>query len=192
MKILYFDVETTGTSYQENEITQLAGLIEIDGEIVEEFNFDVRPTNFESISQEALEITGKTIDDLKSYPDSYTVYCDFTDILDKYIEKFDKMDKFYPCGYNVDFDIKFLRSFFIRNKNLYLGSYLSYKAIDLLPLMYFLESCEKISLENYKLGTVCAHYDIEIDAHDAMSDINATRQLYLKLKDELTGSKVQI
>lgn len=43
MKILYYDLETTGVKYWKNGIHQIAGMIEIDGEIVEAFNFNVQP-----------------------------------------------------------------------------------------------------------------------------------------------------
>ncbi len=34
MKILYYDLETTGVKYWKNGIHQIAGMVEIDGEIV--------------------------------------------------------------------------------------------------------------------------------------------------------------
>jgi len=35
----------------------------------------------------------------------------------------------------------------------------------------------QLSLPNYKLQTVCEHFGVQIDAHDALSDIKATREL---------------
>jgi DNA polymerase III epsilon subunit-like protein len=43
----------------------------------------------------------------------------------------------------------------------------------------------KIDLPDYKLSTVCAHYGIDIKAHEALSDIQATRELTLKLIGEV-------
>jgi len=40
----------------------------------------------------------------------------------------------------------------------------------------------EIELENYKLETVCAHFGITLYAHNAISDIKATRELYYLLK----------
>jgi DNA polymerase-3 subunit epsilon len=39
MKYFFFDLETTGTKYWKNGIHQISGLIEIDGEIKEKFDF---------------------------------------------------------------------------------------------------------------------------------------------------------
>jgi len=40
MKLLFLDVETTGVDNSKNGIIQLSGIIEIDGVIKEEFNFN--------------------------------------------------------------------------------------------------------------------------------------------------------
>ena len=40
---------------------------------------------------------------------------------------------------------------------------------------------------SHKLVDVCKHFGIELDAHDALSDIKATRQLIYKLMEYLKG-----
>ena len=42
-KLFWYDLETTGLRYWKHGIHQIAGLIEIDGEVVEKFNFDTAP-----------------------------------------------------------------------------------------------------------------------------------------------------
>ena len=39
MKLLFFDLETTGTDYRKHAIHQISGEIVIDGEIKERFNY---------------------------------------------------------------------------------------------------------------------------------------------------------
>lgn len=175
MKILYFDVETTGKDAKINDIIQLAGIVEIDGEVKESLNFKMQPFSYETIVPEALEVNHTTLEEIKSYQDPKTVYREFTQLLSKYVDKFNKNDKFYPAGFNVNFDLGFLREFFIKNNDQYFGSWFNYRFIDPLPFFYLLESCNGIKLENYKLSTVCEHLKIAIDAHDALSDIEATR-----------------
>lgn len=46
MKILYFDVETTGTDSSKHEITQLAIIVEVDGVVKEEVNWRCQPINW--------------------------------------------------------------------------------------------------------------------------------------------------
>jgi DNA polymerase III subunit epsilon len=182
MKILYFDTETTGISPEKNDIVQLSGMVEIDGKVVEEFNLRCQPFSFENVQREALEVTGLTLTDLMSYPKPDVLYDEFIDILMRYVDKYDKNDKFYPAGYNVRFDLEFMNQFFKKNGDNYWGSFCNWKAIDGLPMMHFLELCNHVSLPNYKLSTVCEFFGIEIDAHDALSDIRATKQLLDKLK----------
>lgn len=185
MKIIYFDVETTGFDPKINDITQLAGIIEVDGEIMADFNFHVRPHSFENISLQALETTGKSIEDLKANEDPHKVHKQFVGLLSRYVSKFDKNDKFVPAGYNVHFDLQFLREFFLKCGDAYFGSFFNYKYIDPLPLLFMMESCGKIKLDNYKLSTVCTHYKILINAHDALSDIKATRDLCTVIREKI-------
>ena len=64
MKIIYIDVETTGLGCPESGLVQLAGAIELDGEVVERFDFHMRPFPEDAISDEALAVNGLTRTDL--------------------------------------------------------------------------------------------------------------------------------
>lgn len=187
MKILYFDVETTGLNPRVNDIVQLAGIIEIDGEIKERFNYRIQPFSFENISQEALDITGNTIEGLKNHTKPFVIYKELINMFSRYVDKFNKADKFVPVGYNVNFDIGFLREWFIKNGDLYYGSWINYKYVDPLAVFYMLESIGKVNYPDYKLSTVCEHLGFSIDAHDALSDISATRDVYKYLVKQLGG-----
>ncbi|HYD35527.1 MAG TPA: 3'-5' exonuclease [Vitreimonas sp.] len=190
MKILYFDVETTGRDAVKNDITQLSGALEIDGNIVEEFNYRLQPINWDTVEPEALEVTGISLEELKTFPTPDKAYKSFLAMLDKHISKFDRTDKFYPAGYNVRFDLDFLGNFFKKNGNNYFGSYCNWKAIDPLPILQFMDAHKMIALENYKLSTVCNHFGIEIQAHDAMSDIMATKKLIAKVRGFISTSEI--
>jgi len=109
-------------------------------------------------------------------------------MIEEHVDKYDKMDKFYPAGYNVRFDLDFLQSFFHKRGNRYgTGSYQNWRAIDVMQYVHFMDYSGKLSLNDYKLKTVCEHFGIEIIAHDAMSDIRATRNL---LKILLKNNKI--
>ena len=103
--------------------------------------------------------------------------------MSKYVDQYDKNDKFTIVGYNCTFDIGFLREFFRLNNDKYYGSWFSsYNMIDVHKLFTALRGSglypELEALENMKLETVANHYGIEIQAHDALSDIYATEKLY--------------
>ena len=114
-KVLYFDVETTGLDAKLNDIIQLSGIIEIDGEIKETFNLKMQPFDWTTISSEALNVTGTTDEMLKSYGTPQKAFSDFIGLLSTYVDRYDKTDKMYAAGYNVQFDIGFLREFFLKN-----------------------------------------------------------------------------
>jgi len=176
-KVIYFDTETTGLDPVKNDIIQLACIIEIDNQVVDEFEFKIKPFDFQNISQEALDVHGYTLEMLREFPGPDIIYNQLIAKLSKYIDRYDKNDKFIPAGFNVKFDMDFLKQFFIKNQDVYFGSYFSYRFVDPLYFIYFLNYCNTINLPNYKLITVCEHYGIGISAHDALSDIRATRQL---------------
>lgn len=190
MKILYFDTETTGKDPIKNGIVQISGIIEIDGVIKETFNFKVSPGAEDLIEEEALKVTGLTASEILGYPDRKIVYRQLVLLFSKYINKFDKKDKFTPAGYNVRFDIEFLSSFFKKNNDVYFGSWCAWQGVDALPLVHYMHFLGELNLVNYKLSTLCEHFGIGIKAHDAMSDIIATRQLILKIRSLLQIKKI--
>ncbi len=176
-KIFWFDVETTGLDPIKQDIVQLAFLIEIDGQIIEKGNLLMQPFNYDTVEQAALDVHGRSIDEIRTYPNPKDVYNDLISILAKYVDRYNREDKFNHAGYNSRFDLEFLKQFFIKNNDVYFGSWFNYKGIDPLTILHALDGIEKISLPNYKLETVCGYFDIPIVAHDALSDITATRNL---------------
>lgn len=182
MKIFYFDIETTGLDPKKHDIVQLAYQIVIDDKVVEGDNIFMQPFDFSTIEQEALDVHGITIKKIKTFQEPQSAYKLILDILDEHIDKYDRSDKFQPAGYNIRFDLDFLKQFFVKNNDKYFGSWFNYRAIDPLAILYFMEGMGKIKLPNYKLETVCEHFGIEIDAHDALGDITATKQLVEHLR----------
>lgn len=60
MKVVFFDLETTGTLVNKHGIHQISGMIVIDGEVKETFDFKVQPNPKAEIVQEALDVAGVT------------------------------------------------------------------------------------------------------------------------------------
>lgn len=198
MKIFYFDLETTGFDPGENGIIQLGAIIEIDGIVKEEIAFDIQPFGLLSdttlavgggkdiIDSKALSVSGKTLEDVARHRDPGGVYKELVSILGKYVNKFDKEDKFYPAGYNVRLDLDFLAAFFSKVGDPYFGSWFNWRAIDALAIVRFFEFCGDASTlhSNQKLETVCEAYGVKLEtAHNALSDIRATREILLRLKN---------
>ena len=142
-----------------------------------------RPFKPENIHPQALKVTGLTEKQVLAYQEPGIVHKELCTLLAKYVNKFEKTDKFTPVGYNVRFDTDFLSAFFKKNEDKYYASWFNWKLVDPLQLLYIMDYNSKIALPNYKLATVCQHFGIPIKAHDAMSDIKATRELWYLLND---------
>lgn len=177
MKILFLDTETTGLDAKDNDIIQLAGIVEIDGQIKEKFNFFVQPFNYNNVSPEALAIHNITIETIKGFPKPETLRLRLIEVLGKYVDKYNRNDKFYPAGQNVLFDISFLKENFLKNSDIYYGSWFWNYPIDLLSITTLLRVKGILKTENLKLETLAKHFGIELKAHDAASDISATRTI---------------
>lgn len=185
MKILYFDVETTGLDPIQNDIVQLAGLIENNGVVEEEFDIKMQPLNYDTIDKDSFRITGLSVEKLKTYPKSNESFEKFLDILSKYIDRYNKADKLYSCGYNIHFDLEFLSKLAIKNNYEYLGAFLNWRRLDPLTMLHLMDFQGKIKLPDYKLETVCKHFNIPLnESHNAIEDIRATRILFKKLLNE--------
>lgn len=177
MKVLYFDTETTGLDPVQNDIIQIAGMVEIDGEIKEEFNLLSQPFSYENVSQEALDIHGISIDTIKQFPKPEFLRLRLIKIFSKYIDKYNRNDKFYPAGQNIQFDLHFLEENFKKNNDIYFGSWLWRYCLDLYSLSTILRYKKILNTENLKLETLAKHFGVELKAHNAINDIRATREI---------------
>ena len=190
MKIIYVDCETTGLYPSKNELVQLAYIVELDGHVVEEVEMKCRPEK-PDISEEALKVTGKTVEELMAYPDRKKQFKKFKKMLEKYIDPFRQADKFTWVGQNPKFDIDFLVDFFKQNKEAYFGSWFDRRAIDTIMLGQVFKYKGIWDPKNFKLGTMCEALGIELDAHDALNDIRATRELFKRFTDYIPAKEKQ-
>lgn len=98
MKLLFFDLETTGVKFWRNGIHQIGGIVDIDGQEVERFDIRLAPNPAATIEQEALDVAGVTLEQVQSYQPMEEGYRQLVGILSKYVNKFDKRDKMYLVG----------------------------------------------------------------------------------------------
>ena len=183
-KIIFIDTETGGVNPEKAALIQLSGIIRIDKKDVEKFNFYIKPFENSEVTEKALEVQGRTLEELKTdkYIEEKEVYKQFIKLFDKYVDKYDRTDKFVVAGYNVRFDVDILKAFFQRHGNNFLFSYLDSSMLDPLYSIRLLQIAEVLPvLENNKLETWCKHFGIELKAHDSLEDIEATKKLIGKL-----------
>jgi len=184
-KLLYVDTETTGLDPVINDPHQIAVIIEINNEVVHEEVFYTQPTNYDQINDQALETCNITLDKIRAYPIPRITYARINRLLRKYVDPYNPYDKFIAVGHNVKFDIDMLREWFRKHGNKFFYAFLDAKqAYDTLEYTKILHRFGVIpKLENNKLLTVCNHLGIELEAHDALNDIRATRSVYLQYKN---------
>lgn len=131
MKLLFFDLETTGVKFWRNGIHQIGGIVDIDGQEVERFDIRLAPNPAATIEQEALDVAGVTLEQVQSYQPMEEGYRQLVGILSKYVNKFDKRDKMYLVGYNnAGFDNSFLRALFQQCGDKYFGSWFYPNCMD--------------------------------------------------------------
>lgn len=189
MKLVFFDLETTGTNPGKHGIHQISGQIVIDGAVKETFDFHVQPNPKALIEEEALKVGGVTREQILAYPPMQQVYQEFVAMLGKYVDKFNKKDKFFLVGYNnAAFDNQFLRGFFLQNGDVYFGSWFWANSIDVMVLASAYLADRRPEMENFKLSTVAKTLGIVVNddsLHDAMYDIELTKAVF----DIVTGNQ---
>ncbi len=182
MKLLFFDLETTGTNPGRNGIHQISGSIVIDGKHIQDFDFHVQPNPKAVIEDAALQVAGVTREQVLAYPPMQQVYQEFVAMLGKYVDKYDKKDKFFLVGYNnAAFDNQFLRGFFLQNGDQYFGSWFGSNSIDVMVLASAYLADRRADMENFKLSTVAKFLGVSVSddsLHNALYDIELTRAIY--------------
>ena len=170
MRNAYIDTEYSNFfSYSETksgEILQIA-IITDEGD----FQSNVMPLRPEVWSKRAEEVHGITLKEAQTFPHPKTV-------AGKLLEFISSLRNVYtPVGWNCKGDHLHLQRFCGKEKishswNLKIRE----DWVDLL------KDAKSIPLKNYQLKTVCNHFGIEEDFHDALGDARATKVLHPHLK----------
>lgn len=205
-KLLFVDVETTGTSPERHGLIQLSGCVQVGDEVKEYFDYFIRPFREDLIEEEALKVTGfdrrqflpesdpsclKV--DSQVFADPFETFATFKELLARYVDPYNKSDKLQFVGYNShSFDMPFLRRFWEKNNDRFFGSWFWYPGLDVMLIWAQLLKDERGQLSNFKLATVARHCGIEVEEerlHDSRYDIDLTRELWLLACDRMRGAK---
>lgn len=192
MKNAWIDLETTGVNSNLHGIHQIAGIIEIDGEEKERFEFKVKPFPQDVIEDKALEVSGVSREIISEYPlTPKECYTKIVSLCSKYVSKYDKTDKFYFFGFNALFDYNMLREFFNKNGDTYFGSFFWFPPFDVMQFVNYKISVldnARIKVPNMNLRKVAEYFGIDLSErklHDAIDDILLTKEVFEKVKGEI-------
>jgi DNA polymerase-3 subunit epsilon len=189
MKILWMDTETTGLDVEDHGIWQIAFIVDIDGKMVDKKVFLMNPAD-RDIAEEALKVNQMTVEQIRSFPDWLDVYPAVYSFLKKYVDPFDKSDKFIVAGQNVKFDVDFLLNFWKECGDDFLFSFIKSGAyIDTLYISTFLQWAGKLKMSGSRnLETLAGLLGIDFDSldlHDALVDIELTREVGIRMLEML-------
>jgi DNA polymerase III epsilon subunit-like protein len=178
-KILFNDCETGGTDPKKHALLQLSCIMEYNGKIQEVFNKFMRPMPGKIVDPESLKVTGFTMNDVNNFDDPYRVYNEFRLFCARHGKAKDKENRFIMAGYNNQFDCDFLAEWHLQcsGGTYAYWDYLQYAPVDPLPVLRAMRYAGILPINDTKLETVCDYFGITIKAHDAMSDVFATREL---------------
>jgi len=180
MKTIVLDVETTGLDPINDDIIQLSCIILENGIEIDSFDEKLKPRAGRlpsTISKEALELAGITIEQLRTFELPEVVFNKFLTFLKKHVPY--KAEKLTLAGQNVcNFDKFFIDNFF----KMYAESakpyyYFKYHMLDTMIIANFMAYCGIINVENFKLETLCKNAGINLIAHNAINDVRAVYQL---------------
>lgn len=181
MKILWIDTETGGLSSKDHDMTEISGIIDIDGNPVEEFQLLLQPSMVRRVTSEALILQHRTLDEVMAHPLSqHEGRQEIIKIMSRYVDRYDRNDKFIWAGQNPSFDMGFAQHWWKTQGDPYFGAWFDYHPIDLMAVMAALKLRGYFSsLQNFKLESICKELRVPlIDAHNALSDIRATRTAF--------------
>lgn len=112
----------------------------------------------------------------------YDIYRKLINMLEKYVDKYNKKDKYFLVGFNnASFDNQFLRGFFLQNGDQYFGSWFWSNSFDVMVLATPYLAANRAEMENFKLATVAKALGIEVsedNLHDASYDIALTKGIF--------------
>jgi len=184
MNLLWIDTETTGLDANRNDTIQIACIPVINGVQMPAFMEYGQPVNWGNIAQEAVNIHGITVERMQTFQPQEQLLNNFVNFLRQFGVRFG------VAGHNVGFDKKMLSGLFSRHDRN--TDFFSLFNLDVHDTLYRARSLKgKLKTDNNKLETLCKHFDIEIQAHDALSDISANIQLDVFLA-ELLGEDTHI
>jgi DNA polymerase III epsilon subunit-like protein len=176
MTVVWIDTETTGLEPIDSGPFELAFLVYMGGQFLEEQVFHLNPLNDEVMyHEEAFKVHGVPEETIRSYPAARDVVPEIAAFFKKHMPP----EKLVFAGYNCPFDYKHLGALFFREGHV-ISDYFNERFIDVLELVKRAKDMGILgSTRNDKLETMTKALGIEHDAaHTALSDIKAARRLY--------------
>lgn len=188
MKLLVYDLETTGLYWWQHAIHQLSAMLVIDGEVVDELDLRMRPFEGAKVDPVALVKCRVTEEEIMQYPDPAKQFRVLINFLREHVDPYDKTDKIHLLGFNNrKFDDSFLSRLFVRNGADTYPCYFWPDGLDVLVLASMKFRHRRAELPSFQLRRVAKELGIEVDEtklHDARYDLQLTYEAFKILENE--------
>lgn len=188
MKFLVIDTETTGLDPTSNQIIQLGAIVYDDKEEKASINLHVSYDHCSFIEPVAFSKNKTGINDfMQHYIHTDKKNLDIREAVYKFCDFVLKNPCDYLVGFNVQFDLSFLRAAFERSKVNFVN-FLPYKVIDPFVTAQMLILTGNLpNTMKTNLSALCKHYGINNEgAHEAMQDIGMTYSLMNAMVHQLS------
>lgn len=191
MKVLWCDTETTGIKPEDSGAFQIAMLYKhgADKRKVWKRLFFLNPIDEEKgilCHESAAQVHGCTKEQIEAFGKAENVMPKIAEFLNLYCRNFSEdgeFEKLYFAGYKCSFDWSHLDALFERYTNYRMTDFFETKTLDVFDQVKRATDMGVINTANQKLGTVCKSLNVPLkNAHDAMGDIMATRNLGIALQ----------
>lgn len=195
MKYLIFDTETTGMSSAENgnDIIQIGGIFLQGRTKLGDFDYSCKPTNWNKISQTALDVNRITRVMLESFDPPESIF----QTLYKEIHAYSCGEKFVLVGQNIPFDRRFFKAWWtlwVQPGQLSFDDmfYSVDMDMDLLVVTKAMQRANIINPPNRKLGTIATLMGITPNGalHNAYVDADVTMRTLFACIDYLNKIRV--
>lgn len=171
------DTEATGLSPKHDKIIEIGAVKVLDGQITDTFSTFINPGR--KLDEQIVALTGIHDDDLTGAPDIKDVIADFIAFC----------GDLPLLGHHIISDYAIIKQAAINNKSAFEKS-----GVDTLKISRVLFP----ELESKRLKDLCNHLNINLNAHRALNDALATKELYDKLvlfykenREKIEGRQVE-
>lgn len=195
MKMLWIDLETGGTDPRDYDITEIAGIIDIDGVAVDEFQLLIRPHLPQRVSRDALALQHRTLDEVMAHPyGEREAWSKLKYIFGQHVNQYNPDDKFIWAGHTSKFDMDFTRAMWKHQGDVYFGSWFESAPVDLASLAVAMHQLGYLpEIRNNKLQTIAlatgALSEGAKQTHTAIDDIRIARESWYRLLAMLPRSR---